>query len=177
MNKITTTNIVVIIALVVLAVWLCNKRGENFAQPRGASMRSLKDNAYGKRQLPSFSENVRYDLDTVLSHVSNDSVRNGISCTKNSHCSKGDICVTAGAYTGSHVGTCMNPREPFASPVSCSPGNFFNEVAGRCEPIFQGPMGPQPLQRPEVWIPGSVTPGYGVGLTDPFDVKTNYTIY
>ncbi len=137
-------------------------------------------------------------------------VQAGVSCTKDSHCPKDDICVLGGAYSGSsHKGQCMDPREPFdlgaegatysqlhedemaglklvegfASPVTCYPSDFFNEVSGKCEPRFQGSSSAwavhhqlQP-ERPEVWIPGATTPCYGVGQTDPFDVKTNVTIY
>jgi len=115
-----------------------------------------------------------------------------VSCSKDDDCPHGDICVMGGAYSGmSHKGECMDPREPFemdtvegfASPVTCYPGDYFNESAGRCEPRFQGPSSawaihhqPQP-EHPEVWIPGATTPGYGVGTTDPYDVPTDVTIY
>ncbi len=59
------------------------------------------------------------------------------------------------------------------------PEQFFNEAAGRCEPRFQGSssaaavMAARPGPPPDVMIPGTVLPGYGVGLTDPFN--TPYT--
>lgn len=115
-----------------------------------------------------------------------------VPCSEDKDCPKGDICVTGGPYSGiPNKGECMDPREPFsmdtienfASPVTCYPGDFFNEVAGKCEPRFQGSSSAwavnhiPPPERPEVWIPGATTPCYGVGTTDPYDIKTDVTIY
>ena len=234
MDKINNSNLIIIVVLVILAIWAWNhcQSGESFAPPRGASMRSLADNAYSRKQLPDYTEDVTYDLredyhphtlckmqcryatgnsanriciDQCISAKTG--IQRGVSCSKDSHCAKGDICVMGGAYSGmADRGECMDPREPFqpekvyaqlhedemkglklvenfGTPITCNPTDFFDEAAGKCEARFQGPSSAwavhhqRHIQHPEVWIPGSTTPGYGVGLTDPYDVKTNVTIY
>ena len=115
----------------------------------------------------------------------------GVPCAKDEDCPRSDICVMGGPYSGmADRGECMDPYEPFTMEeeyedgrTTCAPGKFYDASAQRCEPRFQGPSSawavnhPRHLQRPEVWIPGATTCGYGVGDNDPFDVKTDVTIY
>lgn len=67
-------------------------------------------------------------------------------------------------------------KEGFSLPKTCSPESFFNEVAGRCEPRFQGVasaravMMDRPGPAPDVSLPGSTMPGFGVGYMDPVNV-------
>jgi len=62
------------------------------------------------------------------------------------------------------------------SPQSCRPGYFYNDAVGRCENRFQGVSSARavhmsrPGPKPEISLPGSTFPGYGVGYRDPVDV-------
>jgi len=235
MNGNSTFGVLVVIVLIVLVIWACVARGEGFMPERGTVMYSLGDNAYGRQQLPDYSEDVGYNLrenyhpwyqckmqcqyetgagrnavcvDQCMREQTGREYR--VECAKDDDCPGGDICVLGGPYSGmSHKGQCLDPREPFDLgdagssygqlhademkglklkenlylPVTCPPSDFFEENAGKCEPRFQGQSSAwavhhqPPVERPEVWLPGSITPGYGVGQTDPFNVKTNVTIY
>ncbi len=109
------------------------------------------------------------------------------TCYHNLHCGADEICVKGGPYSGLIGGLCMNANEPgviesFAAAITCAPEEFFNEVAGRCEPRFQGSssayavMHPRALPDPIVTIPGSVRRGFGVGRRDPKSIITDYII-
>jgi len=219
MNGNSTVVIVIVVVLILLAIWHCHSsHAESYAPQLGTILYSLKDNAYSKHQLPDFSENVKYDINSrehyhphtlckmkcrnetgtganavcVAQCMGQQSgTDRGISCSKTEDCPNGDICVTGGAYSGMpDDGVCMDPRESFnygetepGYPITCFPGDFFNEYAGRCEPRYQGSSSawavrhqPQP-EHPEVSIPGATTPAYGVGQTDPLDVPTDVTVY
>lgn len=210
--QIGTWGLILVIILAIIIVWAwssCSLKctyEESFTPKRGASDYILGDNAYGRLQLPDYSENVRYpikegfhpyhDCVAKCSNVTGSGLHakciqscvagqispgnRGVPCTSDDDCGGNDICVLGGPYTGSsHKGECMNPREPFR--FSCYPGYFLNELTGECEPRWQGKSSasyhPPPVRGPMITIPGSTTPQYGVGLTDPFDQKTNTTIY
>ena len=118
-------------------------------------------------------------------------------CQSYRDCNGDELCIESGPYSGSQSGYCVNPlepgiprqyipslregytqnmRNPYAPPQTCSPYDFFNESAGRCEPRFQGVAsamavhlqkpGPEPI----VTLPGTTFPGYGVGISDPMNV-------
>ena len=62
------------------------------------------------------------------------------------------------------------------SSETCLPGYFRNESTGSCENRFQGRSSAiavhmsKPVPGPEVTLPGSTFPGYGIGYFDPVDV-------
>jgi len=116
-------------------------------------------------------------------------------CSSDDDCGPGKLCVSPGAYTGGSHGYCMSDNEPgiprmtlpslrmekenFALPRTCSPEHFFNEVAGRCEPRFQGVASARavrldrPGPAPDVSLRGSTMPGFGVGTMDPVNVPVH----
>ena len=127
-------------------------------------------------------------------------------CDSHDDCGNTEICVRGGAYSGSpDSGFCMSDNEPgmeeirashmamsashipnakenFAHAESCTPSMFFNEVAGKCQPRFQGVasawggMLNPPTPPPKVSIPGPTRFGYGVGINDPLAQMTNVQI-
>lgn len=109
------------------------------------------------------------------------------ACMSGDDCGPQGTCVQPSYYGGGQVGYCLddNDREHFTyapshvSPLgrqTCYPGQFYNEYVDRCEPRFQGSSSPQaimasePEPSPKVMWPGTITPGYGVGETDPYDL-------
>ena len=201
--QITNIGLILIVLLVVVIVWAwasCSLKctyEEGFTSKRGASKYILADNVYGRQQLPDYSEKVKFDIGEnhpyykYVSKCSKGSPSHGkyISdvaskidtshakrCTSHHDCPKGDICVLGGAYSGSpHKGSCMDPLEPFQ--FSCYPGYYFENTTDRCEPRWQEHKHLEPPRGPIVSIPGSTSCQYGVGITDPYDKKTDVTIY
>jgi hypothetical protein len=70
----------------------------------------------------------------------------------------------------------------YGEAETCPPGKYWNFYANKCQPIFQGKSSAwyinhqKPDADPEVSIPGTTLPGFGVGKRDPMDKPTNVVI-
>ena len=121
-------------------------------------------------------------------------------CSSNDECHKGQVCIEPSYYGGGDHGYCMYTNDPgiprsflpslrdkvsqsqkesfkFPSGLQrCAPGYFFNDYVNQCQPIFQGSSTAKainslkPAPPPDVYLPGTTFPGYGVGYTDPLNV-------
>lgn len=158
---------VLVVVAVLFVIMSCRKEGMS---ARPSTVRAYSDDTYSKILQPSYSLRREY-----MSHAR--------SCNTADDCGPQETCVSPGAYTDGTVGYCMNENEPgiptregYHNSRRCSPTEFYNARVRTCQPRWQGSSSAahirseKPGPEPHISIPGSVTPGYGVGHSDPFDV-------
>jgi len=144
MNKIQTLYLI-IAAIIIIGIVGYSRCSLSCSQREGLShrvptTRVLLDNAYGKKPLPTYSENWPMVLDKrehfhdmhkchqkcknvqgvgqhakCIKHCAEASLSgysDVASCMDDRDCRSDQLCITPGAYTGTKTGVCMNENDP-----------------------------------------------------------------